>query len=280
MRLLFFSRGFFVIRRLSEAEINAADTFCPKGEYSAALDAYDALLARTDDVNQRLYLLFQIVRNSSLLDRQDMVRAALTQLDAMPMPEFSRVIVSLDRAFAEIELRRPANALTLLDATLETKIFDAAEYRMHLFRLYWLKGRALDWLNRHSEALEALEHAEGIFPSDREMCDETELSLVNSVMPSLLITKASCFLTLDQLQASFDAALRVREFDSPDWSILALQYMAESRAWQGRTQDALKLYAELIPQLPCSLVDEARVRKGMANCMLRLEGSHSSALTN
>lgn len=267
-------------RCVTEAEVAAADALCPKGEYEAALKVYQDLLARTDDTDQRFYILYQIVRNSSLLDLQEVLHTAVSELDAMPKPEFSRAIVSLDRAYAEIELKRPANALALLDVTLEAGIFDPEEYRIHLFRLFWLKGRALVWLQRPKKALESLERAEGLFLSAREELDENELRCVNWVMPPLLIDKANCLMALDRFQDSFDAALRVKEFDSPDWPILALQYMAESRAWQGRTQEALKLYAELMSQLPCSLVDEARVRNGMENCILRLEKSRSSMQTN
>jgi lipopolysaccharide biosynthesis regulator YciM len=100
-----------VARCVTEAEIAAADSFSPKGEYETALEIYQNLLARTDDPDQRFYILYQIVRNSSLLDRQEVLRTAVNELDAMSKPEFSRAIVSLDRAYAEIELKRPANAL-------------------------------------------------------------------------------------------------------------------------------------------------------------------------
>lgn len=267
-------------RSVPEAEIAAADLLVPKDDHAAALSAYQHLLDRTDDGNQRFYLLYQIVKNASLLDHQDVVRAAIAELDTMPEPEFSRSAASLDRAHAEIELKRPANALALLDTTLDTGIFNIPAYRIHLFHLYWLKGRALVWLNLWEDALKSLEQAESIYPPSTQMYNENERVFFLYVMPSLLIEKANCLIALGRFQDTFDTALRVKEFDSTDWATLALQYMAESLAWQGRTEDALRLYAELIQQLPCSLLDEARVRKGMGNCMIRLEKQHSSRLSN
>jgi tetratricopeptide (TPR) repeat protein len=269
-----------VPRILPEAEIDAANLLAPKDDHEAALKAYQHLLDRTDDVNQRFYLLYQIVKFASLLDRQDVVRASIAELDTMPEPDFSRAVASLDRAYAEIELRRPSNALALLEATFETGIFNVPAYRMHLFHLYWLKGRALVWLNLPEDALKSLEQAESIYTPSTQIHNEDERIFFRYVMPSLLIEKANCLIALDRPQDSFDSASRVKEFDSPDWATLALQYMAESRAWQGLTEEALKLYAELIPQLPCSLVDEARVRKGMENCMIRLEKQHNPVHLN
>jgi hypothetical protein len=47
--------------------------------------------------------------------------------------------------------------------------------------------------------------------------------------------------------------------------------MAECRVWQGRVLEALEIYADLKNRLPCRMVDEARVREGITNCMNYLE---------
>ena len=77
------------------------------------------------------------------LDRPNLIDAAMTELARLPQPERSRVLANLDRAWAETSLGRPANALRILDTSLETGLFESADMRIHKYRLCLFKGEAL-----------------------------------------------------------------------------------------------------------------------------------------
>ncbi len=89
----------------------------------------------------------------------------LAELEEFPKPESSRVLANLRRAWAETSLGRSANALNILDMSLATGLFEAADMRVHKYQLCLFKGEALLHLRRPEEALEWLDRAHALFPT-------------------------------------------------------------------------------------------------------------------
>lgn len=257
--------------QITDKEVEALEALRNDGEFSVSLQRSQESLAIASNDEVRMRLLFNIAFCAERLEQYELVEFALTELDHLPQPEISRVLVNIDRAWARTALGRPQDALHLLDMSLATGLFEARDMRIHKYRLLLNKGEALVHLRRSVDALESLDSAHALFPMVESTDGPYEPRIFRWVEPNIQINRANCLLALSRFDESFDAAQAVTEFDHPELSALALQYMAEGRAWQGRTQDALKLYAALQPKLPCRLVDEKRIREGMDNCMRRLE---------
>lgn len=258
-----------------EEDIEAGEKLRAKGEYAASLDLSQQMLSRTEDGDFRMRLLFNIVSCAACLDRAEIVESAMAELAEFPQPEYSRVLANLRRAWAETSLGRSANALNILDMDLATGLFEAADMRIHKYQLCLFKGEALLHLRRPEEALEWLDQAHALYPTDENSSSIEERKIFGWVEPNIQINRANCLLALDRLDESIEAAREVMKFvDHPDLSLLALQYVGECRAWQGKVQEALEAYAELKKRLPCRLIDEERMNQVITNCMARLEKQH------
>jgi tetratricopeptide (TPR) repeat protein len=256
---------------VSEEEINAAEVLRAKGELAASLRLTEDMLKRAEDDGARMRLLFNVVTCSALLGLEDVTNQAMTELDTMPQPEFSRALANTSRAYAEDQLGRPENALALLDMNLETGYFERDDFRIHKYQLCLFKGQALLRLRRVKEALEWLDKAHALYPSEESTPNETERSIFGWVEPDIQVNRASCLLGLDRLDEAFQSATNVLKWTDGDLATFALQHMAECRVWQRRVPEALKLYADLKMRLPCRLVDQDRIEKGITNCMNYLD---------
>jgi tetratricopeptide (TPR) repeat protein len=255
----------------TEEEIDAAEKLRANGEFAAALKSIQEMLERVNDEDSRMRLLFDVVSCSALLELDDITEQAMKELDTMPQPQFSRVLANMSRAYAEDELGRPDKALAILDMNLETGYFEREDFRIHKYQLCFFKGKALVRLRRVTEALDWLDRAHAMYPSEDSARDESERLIFCWVEPSVQIERANCLLTLDRFEEAFEAAKEVTQSDDSDLATFARQYMAECRLWQSRVPEALELYADLKKRLPCRLVQEDRIERGITNCMNYLE---------
>jgi len=258
----------------TEEEIDAVEKLRGKGELATSLRLTQAMLERTEDVDVRMRLLFDVIWCSTQLELDDVTNRAMDELDTMPQPEFSRVLANMSRAYAEEQLGRPERALALLDMNLETGYFEREDFRIHKYQLCLFKGRALLRLRRAIEALDWLDRAHALYPSEDSGRDEAERRIFGWVETSIQVNKATCLLALDRFGEAYEAASQVVCRDVGDLATFALQHMAECRIAQGRVSEALALYANLKKRLPCRLVDEDRVRQGITNCMNYLDKLH------
>jgi tetratricopeptide (TPR) repeat protein len=256
---------------VTERDIESAEKLWLDGEFAAALDLSRRLLLSACDDDARMRLLFNVISCSASLDRSDLIDAAMAELEKLPKPEYSRVLANLNRAWAETSLGRPQNALNILDTDLATGLFEADDMRIHKYRLCLCKGEALVHLRRATDALEWLDKAHALYPTEGAARDGTERLIFGWVEPNIQVHRANCLLALDRLDEAFDAASQVLRKNDSDLATLAMQYVAECRVWQGREEEALRIYADLKKRLPCRLVDEDRIEKGIANCVSRLE---------
>lgn len=256
---------------ITEKDIDTAEKLRSDGEYAAALDLSQRLLISAQDDDARMRLLFNVVSCSASLDRSDLIEIAMAELEKLPKPEYSRVLANLNRAWAETSLGRPQNALNILDTDLATGLFEADDMRIHKYRLCLFKGEALIHLYCATEALEWLDQAHALYPTERTARDEIERRIFGWVEPNIQVNRANCLLALGRFDEAFDAASQVLRKNDGDFATLALQYMAECRVWQGREEEALRIYADLKKKLPCRLVDEGRIEKCIANCVSYLE---------
>jgi tetratricopeptide (TPR) repeat protein len=256
---------------VTEDEIEAAERLRARGEFQTVLALTQDMLKRVEDGDMHMRLLFDLVSCSASLDRPELIEAAMDELKKLPKPEFSRVLANLDRAWAETSLGRPLNALNILDIDLATGLFEAEDMRIHKYRLLLFKGEALLHLRLVVEALEWLDRAHRLYPTIESTSSVQEAKIFGWVEPSIQIKRANCLLGLDRYEDSFHAAEEVMKFHDAELATLALQYMAECRVWQGRVPEALGLYADLKKRLPCRLIDEDRIEKGIANCASYLE---------
>lgn len=255
----------------TEEEIDAAEKLRAKGEFAAALTSIKEMLDRANNEGSRMRLLFDVVSCSALLELDEVTEQAMNELGTMPQPQFSRVLANMSRAYAEDQLGRPEKALAFLDMNLETGYFEREDFRIHKYQLCLFKGQALVRLRRVTEALDWLDKAHEMYPSEDSAHDETERLIFCWVEPSIQINRANCLLVLDRFDEAFDAAKMVTQRTDGDLATFARQYMAECRLWQSRVPEALELYVDLKKRLPCRLVQEYRIEQGIANCMNYLE---------
>jgi tetratricopeptide (TPR) repeat protein len=234
------------------------------------------MLGDTEDGDLRMRLLFNVVSCSAMLELDETADQAMRELDAMPHPEFSRVLANMSRAYAEDQLGRPEKALAILDMNLETGYFERDDFRVHKYQLCLFKGQALSRLRRATEALEWLDRAHALYPSEDSAGDETQRLIFGWVEPLIQSNRANCLIGLDRFDEAFEAASQVLKKNDGDLATFALQQMAECRVWQGRVPEALRLYADLKNRPPSRLVEEDRVEKGISNCMNYLEKRHPS----
>jgi tetratricopeptide (TPR) repeat protein len=255
---------------VTEEAIDAAEKLRSKGEFAASLELTQKMLVCAEDDGTRMRLLFNVVSCAASLDRAEIIEAAIDELERLPKPEVSRVLVSLNRAWAETSLGRPVYALSLLDMSLATGLFEAEDMRIHKYILCLFKGEALLHLHRTVEALEWLDRGHELYPTIETASSTEERQIFAWVEPNIQINRANCMLAFDRYEESFQAAEQVLKFDKADLATFAMQYMAECRLWQRRVPEALEIYAKLKKRLPCRLVDESRIQQGIDNCMTYL----------
>ncbi|HKN22309.1 MAG TPA: hypothetical protein VJX73_12875 [Terracidiphilus sp.] len=256
---------------VSEEEIEAVEVLRSKGAYQDSLATSQSMLERTEDCGSRMRLLWNIASCAAFLERNDLFNQAMDELGEMPDPSFCQAIASMNRAYAEEQLGRPANALAILDMIFDAREFEREDCRIPKYQLLLFKGEALIHLRRATDALEWLDNAHALYPSSDSARNEDERRVFGWVEPSIQVNRANCLLTLDRFEEAFRAASEVLRWTDDDLATLARQYMAECRVWQGRVPEALEIYADLERRLPCRLVDEERIQAGITKCMSYLE---------
>jgi tetratricopeptide (TPR) repeat protein len=257
---------------VTEAEIEVAEDLSAARDFTGSLRLSQELLERTGDAGIRMRLIFGIVLCASMLELNEIRDGALGELDRLPQPDELRALANINRAYAEKDLGRPANAIEILDANLQTGFFERADWKIHKYRCLFLKGSSLTALSRHNQALKCLDAAHTMYPDETSAGDESDLRIFRWTESSLQIDRANCLLALGRFEDCYLAAeLVARNSGERDLVTLAMQYMAECRVWQCRVPEALNVYAKLKERLPCKWVDENRIHRGISNCMNYLE---------
>lgn len=243
---------------ISEEELLGAERLRGQGDFGTALLLTQEMLSRVQDDGTRMRLLFDILCCSTRLCLEKVTGDALAELEKLPEPAMSRFFADFIQAMSYIEHRQAQAGLFLIEANLMSEYMSSDNFQIWKYKHLAYKGRALIWLAQPNEALASLEEAHMMFPEGER---ETEI----------LVDKANCLLALDQYNEAYDTASHVPNRGDEELATLAMQHMAECRMWQGRVQESLAVYNDILKRLPCRLVDEARIREGVRNGMAYLE---------
>lgn len=245
---------------VTEEEIEAAEKLSSGRQFDASLALLQEMLTRVRDEQTRMRLLFDVVTCSTWLDRKETLREAIEELQSLPDYEVSHAFVVMAQATAYAESGRLQEALDLFNSNLASELLQSGVLQERKYEHLFRKGRILLRLARYDEALSAFDAARGLDP-DGEF--ETEM----------LIDRANCLLAVRRYAEAYNTANEVLARSDDAMATMAMQQMAESRMWQSRLPEALELYSAILKRLPCPLIDEERIRKGMANAMTYLERS-------
>jgi tetratricopeptide (TPR) repeat protein len=247
--------------QVTENEIDSAEKLRGRGEYATALSLTQDMLRRVqDDGDMRMRLLFDVLYCSTRLGADSVTNEAIHELEQMPEPKMSRIFVDFIKAMTHIALGRYYEGLRLIDANLKTEFMERQDFLVWKYKHLAYRGDALTGLARCDEALESLNEAHTLFPDGER---ET----------AILIDQSNCLLALDRYEDAYAAASQVLNRGDEEMATLAMQDMAECRMWQSRVPEALELYAAIQKRLPCRLVQEERIQKGITNAMTYLEKS-------
>jgi|GEM_PF-3242018 len=243
---------------VTEDELRAPERLSAQGDFAGALPLSQEMLRRVHDDNTRIRLLLNVVICSTSLGMSSVANDAILELEKLPEAKISHVYVNFFQAVSYLALGRAQEALELIDANFKSGILARDDLQVLKYEHLAYKGRALVFLARCEEALVSLAEGHTIYPDGKRETD-------------ILIDQANCLMALGQYDGAFDAARQVTNRDDGRMAGLAMQYMAESRRWQGRLQEAVKLYLDLKKRLPCEFVNEKRIEEGMNQCIASLE---------
>ncbi len=243
---------------LTEDEISEPEKLSTKGEFVEALALSQDMLSRANDDETRTRLLYNVVICSTALRMNSVADNAVVELGKLPDPKMSSVFAVFFQAVSHLSLGRAQEALDLINTNMKSEFIEREDFQIWKYELLAYKGRALTYLARPEESLVALEQAHKMFPEGKRETD-------------ILIDQANCMMALKRYEDAYMAASQVHRLDSGETATLAMQYMAECRMWQGRVQESLTLYRDLLKKLPCRLVNEERIQDGIRNGMAYLE---------
>lgn len=252
---------------VNDEQIDAALKLRDQGEFAGALKAFQEILASTQDPAARMLLLFHILSCSTQIEASDVTADAIRELERLPDADVSGVLANLIRANAEIDLGRPQNALAIIELCLDTGFFDRENFRVHKYQLYLFKGKALDRLKRWNEALDCLEQAHAIFPSEASCPDDDSRRIYSWGETEVLFNEARCMCGLNRYDEAYELSRKAFEREQGDVKTMATMYMANCRVMQRRFTEALKLYLEVQHKLPCRIVQLDQLEEGIARCM-------------
>jgi tetratricopeptide (TPR) repeat protein len=247
-------------------EIESAEQLRSQGEFTTALALTQNMLTRAEDEGTRMRLLFDLLYCSTRLSEDSITESACLELEKLPQPEFSRALANSIRANSEIDLYRPEKALALIDMNLETGYFEREDFRIHKYDLFHFKGRALARMWRWDEAIEWLDKAHAMYPSEADIPDEDTRRHVHWAEEGILLNKAFCFIGLRRFDEAFEMSRRVYEKAEGWGKTQAMQQMADSRLWQGRASEALALYIDIQKRLPDSSISDECIRDRIVQC--------------
>jgi tetratricopeptide (TPR) repeat protein len=243
---------------LNEEEIQAAEVLRAKGEFASALALTQDMLSRVEDEDTRMRLLFDVLYCSTELCLDAVTNAAIAELAQMPQPRMSRIFVDFIQAMSDIAHGHFQRGLDLLEANLKSEFMEQDDFQFWKYKHLAYKGSALTGLGRCPEALEALAEAHRMKPGGER---ET----------AILIDQANCLQALGRYYESYEAASQVQARGDDEMATWGMQYMAESRMWQGMVPEALKIYMQVQKRLPCRLVEEDRIQLGIERAISYLE---------
>jgi tetratricopeptide (TPR) repeat protein len=255
----------------TEEEIDAAEKLRGQGEFATALALAQDMLCRVQDGDKRMRLLFDVLRCSTQLGAENVTDDAIQELEKYPYPEFSRVLANSIRAYAEISLGRPQNALALLDVNLETGFFEHEDFRAHKYDLCLYMGMALERLSRWNEALEWLERANELYPTEESATNHDMLQHYQWAETEILFNKARCMMGLKRFDDAYEFSNRAYELAEGDTKTVAMQYMADCRMCQGRVTESLRLYLDIQKRSPCVSVRAECIQDRISSCVDYLE---------
>jgi tetratricopeptide (TPR) repeat protein len=216
------------------------------------------MLNRVQDDDTRMRLLFDVLYCSTRLCADSITEDAIKGLEKQPQPKMSRVFVDFIQAMSYIAHGRAQEGLDLIEANLRKEFIEREDFQIWKYKHLAYKGSALIWLARPKEALASLAEAHKMYPDGER---ET----------AILIDQSNCLLALDRYDEAYNAASQVLNRGDEEMATLAMQYMAECRMWQGKVQESLALYRDILKRLPCRLVQEERIQTGIRNGMASLE---------
>lgn len=87
---------------LTEQEIDAAERLRAQGEFAAALALTEEMLARVEDGDTKMRLLFDVLYCSTRLCLDDVTNRAIAELEQMPDSRESRVFIDFIQAMTYI----------------------------------------------------------------------------------------------------------------------------------------------------------------------------------
>jgi tetratricopeptide (TPR) repeat protein len=242
-------------------EIEIAERLSAQREFTASLARYREMLPRAKRADLRMRILFGVVTCSTWLGLEALRENAIEELKGYPDYEVSHAFVVMTQASALVDFGRAQEALELIDTNLRSAIFQKEDFQDWKYEYLFLKGRSLTRLARCVEALQTFDEAHNLYADGRFEAD-------------MLLDRANCLLYVARYDAAYNAARQVLTRGDNEMATLAMQYMAESRLWQGKPSDALELYAAIQKRLPCRLVQESRIQAGIRNAMAYLEKNH------
>jgi tetratricopeptide (TPR) repeat protein len=263
---------------VTEEEIDAAAKLWKRGEFATSFALYRDMLQRVEDDGTRMLLLFDSLTCTTQLDDRAATEEMFRELEKLPQPEHSRVLANLIRANAEIDLSRPENALAILDTCLETEFFQRNDFRIHLYRLCFFKGKALERLSRWHESLEWLDRAHDMYPEQASCADDDQRRIYGWMETEILFNKSRCMFGLDKFDQAYTFSKQAYGRENGDLKTLAMMYMASCRFMQGKVPDALRLYVEVKKLLPCRTVREDAIEDGIRRCIEYLERQKSTGI--
>ena len=255
----------------TEEEIDAVEKLRGAGDFATALALTQDLLSRAQDDDARRRLLFDVLRCSTQLRADSVTDNAIRELEQYPYPELSRVLANSIRAYAEISLGRPQDALALLDINLETGFFEREDFRAHKYDLLLYKGMALESLSRWSEALEWLEKAHSMFPDEAGAPDQDMRRHFGWAEIEILFNKSRCMFGLNKFDEALELSKQAYDLATGDTKTVAMMYIANTLVMQQKYSEALKVYIEIQEFPPCRSVHPEQLQEGISRCMSYLE---------
>ena len=211
-----------------------------QGEYATALALTQDMLSRVQDEDVRMRLLYNAVCCSTRLNLDKVTDAAIIELDNLPNPDMSRFFVNMIKAMSYLALNRPQEALDLIDLNLKTGFMEKEEFQINKYQLLAYRGSALVFLGRREEALVSLTEAHMMYPDGERETD-------------ILFDQANCMNELKKYREAYCLLEQVLKRESGEMATLAMQYMADCCMGLGKVSEALKLFADILKKLPCSL---------------------------
>lgn len=248
---------------ITEDEIREPEVLSAQGEFVAALALSQNMLRRVNDAETRIRLLFNVVICSTALSMTSITEDAIAELEKLPDAKMSVMYATFFQAVSHLAVGRAKVALDLIDSNLKSELTEREDFQIWKYKHLALRGRALAYLARCEESLAALAQAHQMYPGGEKEVD-------------ILIDQANCLGALKRYDEAYMAASQVPGLDSGETATLAMQYMAECRMLQGRVQESLALYRDLLKKLPCRLVNEERIQSGIKNGIAYLEKYHPS----